>query len=399
MRPVSIRPYNRGARALLAAAVLILPGCQTTGVPRAIRNEWSSTSCPGAVVGGGAREHAASQSLQRALAEDHGAGATAAIIIDGQLVWSEALGRANGRGDPLTTAAQIRIGSVSKGFTAALLARLYETRGVDLDAPIQTYVPSFPRKDHDISLRQLATHTSGVRHYDFSNFDEANNTAHYERLSDALAIFADDPLVTEPGAAVTYSSFGYNLIGVAAENIANVPYGQALRQQITTPLGLNSVSLDDATVRNPCRPNFYTNAFGSARIQTIWRDSSDYYPSGGLLATSEDLARFAYATFATDAFDEEAQALFTETPALPNGERGQFAFAWQMERDANGEVEWYGLGGAANGAHASVRYYPHLRMAVAGAINYNFYLTERRPAFFRAIREEIPAIYGASRAR
>lgn len=334
--------------------------------------------------------------MRRALAEDEGAGATAAIIIDGQLVWSEAFGRANGRGDPLTTAAQIRIGSVSKGFTAALLARLYETGSVNLDAPIQTYVPDFPRKTHDISLRQLATHTSGVRHYDFSNFEEANNTRHYERLSEALFIFADDPLVTEPGVAVTYSSLGYNLIGVAAENIAGAPYGEALRASVTGPLGLNSVGLDDATLSNPCRPMFYTNAFGSMRMQTIWRDSSDFYPSGGLLGTSEDLARFAYATFATEAFSDGARSLFMETPRLANGENGQFSFAWQVERGADGEVEWYGLGGAANGAHASVRYYPRLRMAVAGAINYNFYLTEQRPAFFRAIREDIPAIYGAN---
>jgi serine beta-lactamase-like protein LACTB, mitochondrial len=383
-------------RTATALAALLLSGCQSAGMPDSLRNEWSTAGCPGAVVRGGARERQASEALRRALAEDNGAGATAAIVIDGHLVWSEAFGQADGRGAALTTGAQIRIGSVAKGFTAAIIARLHETRGIDLDAPIQTYVPNFPPKAHEISLRQLATHTSGVRHYDFSNFDEANNTRHYERLSDALGVFADDPLVTEPGAAVTYSSLGYNLIGVAAENIMGVPYGEALRQTVIEPLGLSSVALDDAAVRNPCRPVFYTNALGRLRVPTIWRDSSDYYPSGGLLATSEDLARFAYATFATDAFGESARSLFTQTPTLANGEQGQFAFAWQVERDANGEVAWYGLGGAANGAHASVRYYPRLRMAVAGAINYNFYLTERRPAFFRAVREEIPAIYGAN---
>lgn len=64
-------------------------------------------------------------------------------------------------------------------------------------------------------------------------------------------------------------------------------------------------------------PHSTQNAFSSARIETIWRDSSELSPSGGV--TSEDIARFAYAIFATDAFGEEARSLFLETPILANG--------------------------------------------------------------------------------
>jgi hypothetical protein len=82
--------------------------------------------------------------------------------------------------------------------------------------------------------------------------------------------------------------------------------------------------------------------------------------------------------------------------SLAGGKPGRYAFAWEIHRGPDGEVDWYGLGGAANGAHASVRYYPRLDIAIAGAINYNFFLTDKQPAFFRAIREEIPALYGAA---
>jgi CubicO group peptidase (beta-lactamase class C family) len=362
--------------------------------PAVIRGEWSSAACAGERIVGGEREAQARVLLARALAEDNGAGVTAAIVSEGRLIWSEAIGRADGR-NPMTTAAQIRIGSVAKGFTAALLVRLSEARPIDFDAPVQTYVPGFPVKKQPITLRQLSTHTSGIRHYNFGNMAEANNTKRYADLADALPLFADDPLVHAPGAQVTYSSFGYNLLGVVAENIAGKPYGEALRETLTSPIRLDSVTLDDASAPNPCRPRFHSNLFGAMRMSTIWRDSSDYYPSGGLLATSEDLARFAHAVFASDAFRPETRALFTTPATLADGQRGRFAFAWEVHRGSDGEVDWYGLGGAANGAHASVRYYPKLDIAIAGAINYNFFLTEKQPAFFRAIRQEIPALYGA----
>ena len=213
-----------------------------------------------------------------------------------------------------------------------------------------------------------------------------------------LSLFADDPLVSRPGEAVHYSSFGYNLLGVAIERIEGTSYGEALRRLVTAPLGLDSVGLDDAHAKVPCRTAFYSNTFGWLQTATVKRDSSDYYPSGGLVATSEDLARFAAAVFGEDG-SPAARALMSQPPTLADGKPGKHAFAWEVHRDEEGNVDWYGLGGAANGAHASVRYYPRLRMAVAGAINYNFFLTERRPAFFRVIREEIPAIYAKAATR
>lgn len=377
---------------IVLAACIFLGGCGG-----AAAGEWSPSDCAAqAVRAGDEAQKAASEALRRALAEDRGRGVTAAVMIDGRLVWSEALGYANDR-DAITPAARIRIGSVSKGFTAAMLGALVEAGRADPDAVVQTYVPEFPRKAADITLRQLVTHTSGLRHYDFGNYAEANNTVHYARLTDALKLFANDALVSQPGQAVHYSSFGFNLLGVAIERITGTDYGQALHTLVTEPMGLNSVALDDATVTVPCRTAFYTNSFGWLQTATVQRDSSDYYPSGGLVATSEDLARFATAVFG-DGSSEAFRALMTQPPVLADGEPGAHAFAWEVHRDAAGDVDWYGLGGAANGAHASVRYYPRLRMAVAGAINYNFFLTERRPAFFRAIREEIPAIYAEAAA-
>ncbi|PYP07450.1 MAG: hypothetical protein DMD27_01025 [Gemmatimonadetes bacterium] len=93
-------------------------------------------------------------------------GVQVAVAVNGRLVWSEGFGYADAeRKQPVTRETQFRIGSVSKPLTATAVALLYEQRKLDLDAPVQRYVPSFPDKGYPITTRQLTGHLAGIRHY------------------------------------------------------------------------------------------------------------------------------------------------------------------------------------------------------------------------------------------
>jgi CubicO group peptidase (beta-lactamase class C family) len=93
-------------------------------------------------------------------------GASVAVGIGGQIVWAEGFGWADVElGVPVTTLTRFRVGSVSKPITAAGLGLLVERGQVDLDAPIQTYLPDFPEKRWPVTTRQLGGHTAGIRHY------------------------------------------------------------------------------------------------------------------------------------------------------------------------------------------------------------------------------------------
>src|SRR5467141_4880919 len=93
-------------------------------------------------------------------------GVQVAVAVNGKLVWSEGFGYADAeRQRPVTRETQFRIGSVSKPLTATAVALLYEQGTLDLDAPVQRYVPSFPDKGYPITTRQLAGHLAGIRHY------------------------------------------------------------------------------------------------------------------------------------------------------------------------------------------------------------------------------------------
>jgi serine beta-lactamase-like protein LACTB, mitochondrial len=329
---------------------------------------------------------AAQAAIEAALAQDRGAGVQAAVYRRGQLIWSSVAGiAAAGPDQPVTRRTQMRVGSIAKLFTAIAAARLAAQGRLELDAPVQRLVPQFPDKGATITVRQLAAHTSGIRHYDFSKFAEANNTVRYATLSDALKVFANDPLVAPPGTRTHYSSFGFNLLGVAVERASGRTYGEAVASLVSRPFGLAGSVIDDPAAQLPCRSDFFTVLAGR-RGPTPWRDSSDYYPSGGMLSTAEDLARMGDRAFAGPALSPAARKLL-----LSAGAGAPYSFGWQVGRNASGEIEWYGGGGATNGGQATVRHYPASGLTIAAASNYN--VAPGAAAILRAAREELPRIF------
>jgi len=339
----------------------------------------------------------ASALLEEALQADNGPGVQAAVVIDGQLVWSVALGQADLEGrvamDPTT---RLRIGSVSKVLTSALAARLVEDGRLDPEATVQTYLPDFPEKGSPVTSRLLASHTSGIRHYDFSNMAEANNTHHYDGVGQALAVFAEDALEAAPRTRFLYSSFGFNLLGAVTEAAAGEPFLDALSSWVTAPLSLDDTVGDSALAIVPGRGRFYTLRDNGELINTIWRDSSDYYPSGGLLSTAQDLAQLTSAMFEGDFFGPRSKTLFTTPATLADGTPVPYSFGWQVKTDGDGTVIHYGHGGLTNGATAEVRYLPRQRMAIAVITNYNFWFADS-PSTISVVTDVIPAVLSPPR--
>lgn len=127
-------------------------------------------------------------------------GASVAVARGSEILWSEAFGLADlEHRVPVTRATKFRVGSISKALTSVALARLWEAGRLDLDAPVQRYVPSFPDKGYPITSRQLAGHLSGLPHYTAA--DIVNRTR-YPTVTAALDKFQDRPLLFPPGAAI-----------------------------------------------------------------------------------------------------------------------------------------------------------------------------------------------------
>ena len=177
------------------------------------------------------------------MASTRAPGVSIAVARSGELVWSEGIGCADLEQQvPVSTRSRLRIGSVSKPLTSVALGLLVEDGRLDLDAPVQAYVPDFPKKGWPITTRQLAGHLAGVRHYQGNEFEIRD---HYATVRQGLSIFENDPLLFEPGTKFSYSSYGWNLISAVLEGSAREPFLSLMERRVFAPASMRHTAADD----------------------------------------------------------------------------------------------------------------------------------------------------------
>jgi CubicO group peptidase (beta-lactamase class C family) len=285
-----------------------------------------------------------------------------AVAVDGKVVWSEVCGFADVQSQrPVTRTTLFRIGSVSKPFTGTALARLFQAGKVELDAPVQRLVPEF-RAKQAVTLRHLAAHQGGVRHYVGA---EALGRVHYKNLAAALTVFATDPLLFRPGTDFLYSSYGFNLIGLAIERIEHAPYAQVLRREVLAPLGLTRTGLDGP--RRPDTASFYEVTGDRSAVPAPAVDLSNRYPSGGLVSTAEETARFGSKIGNPAFLTADVQAIFFKEQQLPSGKPTGTALGWEVGESPAGV--FVGHTGNVVGGTAFILSHPASRVAIAMTTN------------------------------
>ncbi len=208
--------------------------------------------------------------------------------------WSQGFGLADlERRVPAGPETVYRLASLSKPITATAVLQLAERGQLDLDAPIQSSVPGYPAKAWDLTARHLLGHQGGIRWY---RGDESVSTRHYTRLADTIDVFRDDPLLFEPGTRYLYSSYGYNLLGVAVETASGRSFLDYLRDEIFEPAGMTATGVDDATATIPHRARLYRRTTVDGPIvPAVPIDTSNRIPGGGLCGTASDVAAFGLA--------------------------------------------------------------------------------------------------------
>jgi serine beta-lactamase-like protein LACTB, mitochondrial len=306
-------------------------------------------------------------------------GVSVAVAINDRIIWSQGFGYANvEHGIPVTPLTRFRSGSVAKPITAAAAALLYEKGKLDLDAPVQKYIPSFPDKGAAITARMLAGHLSGIRHYPLEA-NEFFNSKPYANLIDALEIFQNDPLLFKPGTKYSYSSYGINLLGAMVQVAAGTDFLTFLQTNVFEPLGMRSTSGDYGDKITPFRTSFYerTGAKPSYHTrQSSWgkgergvllnapyTDNSNKYPSGGIVTTPEDLVRFGSAHLGPGFLKAETLKLLFTPQHTAAGEETTVGLVWQIRRDQGRRT--YSHSGSSVGGNSFLLLYPDEKIVVA----------------------------------
>jgi len=218
-------------------------------------------------------------------------------VAHGDFAWTAGFGYRNVerrlKATPRTT---YRTASVAKSFTAIAVMQLVESGTIGLDDDIRRWVPEFPEKQWPVTVRQLLGHLGGVSHYR----DAVRESRQTKRLTtaQAIAIFKDWPLVTEPGTEYTYTTYGYNLLAAAVEKASGMPFGTYLERRVFAPAGMKHSALDDYLTRDAWHAVGYRPVNGGiARSYKL--DLSSRFGGGGARASVVDLLAFGRAVISS----------------------------------------------------------------------------------------------------
>ena len=275
-------------------------------------------------------------------------GATVAIAVGGDLIWTEGLGWADVENrvgaTPLT---KFRTASISKAITSAAVGRLVESGALDLDAPVQRYVPSFPEKEQGVvTTRLLGGHLAGIRHYRGREFE---SDVQYDDVVAALEMFAGDPLESVPGSEYLYSTYGWNLISAVVQGASGEPFLSFMRREILEPLGMTATVAEHNDSIIAFRGRQYQRGRDGRLVNAPGVNNSNKWAGGGYLSIAADLARYGSAYLEPGFLDPSTIELLWTPQATTDGESTGYGIGWRSRIEEGRREVWH-TGGAVGGS-------------------------------------------------
>lgn len=267
--------------------------------------------------------------LQKAIEDKECIGISAGFAVNGETKWENAIGFSNLKTQtPFQKNTLTRIASIAKPMTAIAIMQLYEKGKIDLDKPIQTYLPSFPKKEKGaITTRQLLSHSSGIGAYKSKR--EANNKTDYPNLSAAASVFQDRNLIATPGEAFNYTSYGYVVLGLLIESVSGMTYEEYIQINILDKAGMSETGIEYMSKKYKNKASFYhKKKKGKIKIAPT-TSLSDRIPAGGFYSTPSDLLKFGNAILDNTFIEASTLELMIKDMGLKKEGNG-YGFGWYL---------------------------------------------------------------------
>lgn len=256
---------------------------------------------------------------------------------------------------------EVRIGSNTKTYTAVTLLQLVGEDRVDLDAPIETYLPGLVRGQgidgRNITARQLLNHTSGLPNYTFFLADGLLPYVHsYKSPRELLDLGLSQPATFAPGAQFEYSNTNYLVAGLIIEAVTDRPVAEQITARLIEPLGLEHTyfpEVGEQTLRGP-HPHAYHNDDPAAPLTDVTeQDPSFGWAAGQMVSTPSEVNEFFTALLDGELLKpEEMEQMRTTVPAEGLGEGVGYGLGLISTPLSCGGVSW-GHGGSITGTNTT----------------------------------------------
>lgn len=242
------------------------------------------------------------------------------------------------------------IGSVTKAFTGHILAQLVIEKKVNLDEPIQHFLPFTLLNNPLITLKQLALHTSGLRRmpHDFetqSNYDKDNPFKNYTEGQLTTYFTQNLKMDSLPGEKHLYSNLGFGLLSYIISKIEEIPFAKVVAKRIFEPLKMGHSTFDICEVKT----NMVKGIDDKGIFCSHW-DGGILDGCLGIISTIEDLSRFAImaADMSNAAGNLQAQETFSVEPQLKSN------LGWGERLIMPENIRMQGINGGTGGYGASI---------------------------------------------
>lgn len=290
-----------------------------------------------------------------------GPGATVLLMRDNEVLFRGAAGLASIELEvPMRPDHVLRIGSITKQFTAAAILLLQDRGELNVSDEITLYLPEVPTHGERITIAHLLSHTSGIFSYtDLPGYWDGNFLRTDVSVDELIGLFSDQPLQFSPGSEFSYSNSGYVLLGAIIERITGKTYAEFMHSEIFAPLGLVDTQYGGRQVV-PRRAPGHAVGPDHRYVNPLPISMTHPYAAGALLSTVDDLARWNSALFTGRLLSEESVRAMTTATQLNDGTMTEYGYGlYVRERDG---LRVIGHSGGIHGFSSSVLWLPDQRV-------------------------------------
>lgn len=290
-------------------------------------------------------------------------GLSMTISKSGKVVYAKGFGFADVKGAiPMDPSIRLRTASVAKVITATALGRLATEGKLSFDDSVGMHVPYINAQYKNLTIRQLAGHTSGLTH---RPSEKGYKNRQFDDMKETLPFIAA-PLLFEPGTDYQYSTNAFNLLGAIIEEVSGMSYQAYMKKYIFEPLQMNHTFAENIQKQSPKDAQLYYIKKGKLLKEKL-TNGSYKLPGAGFRSTPTDLVKLTNA-YTNGMISKEVVAQMFQNNALSNGKKTNVGITWRNSMDIFGNLA-VEHAGSWRGARTVLVYYPKEELAISLMIN------------------------------